>query len=395
MTRSHLHRFFHRIFRITLFSSLLFSSQLLAAPTPIPKPQQPDIDVNAYILIDHRSGQILAEKNADEPVEPASLTKIMTAYVVADELEKGTIKPDDLVKISEKAWRTGGSSMFVEVDTYVPVEDLLRGVIIQSGNDASIALAEYISGSESAFAELMNYHAAQLGLNNTYFINSSGLPDEHHITTARDLATLSRALINHFPEVYAIHAERRFTHNNIAQNNRNLLLWRDDSVDGVKTGHTEAAGYCVVGSAQRGDMRLISVLTGSQDNESRASQSQTLLNYGFRFYESHKLYDQYTPIQEIRLWKGKRKVLPVGVEQDIYVTTLRGRYEALDVVSESAPHAQAPVAQGQPFGTLTISFDNEVLQAMPLVALEDVGRSNFVRRFIDQIRLFFHRLFSK
>ncbi len=268
-------------------------------------PDAPSVGARAYILQDFDSGRVLAEVNADERMEPASLTKIMTAYVVFEELEQGKIAMEDQVLVSEKAWRMGGSKMFIEVDTKVSVEDLLKGLIIQSGNDASVALAEFIAGDEDAFADLMNQYAVRLGMTGTHFINASGLPHPEHYTTARDTATLAAAMIRDFPELYKIHAVKEYEYNGIVQHNRNKLLWRDESVDGLKTGHTESAGYCLVASAERDGMRLISVVMGSESERSRARESIALLSYGFRFFETHRLYGALEPLTEIRIWKGE------------------------------------------------------------------------------------------
>ena len=275
---------------------------LPAQPVIIPAP--PEVAASSYILIDAESGRVIMEKNADQPLPPASLTKMMTSYVVEYEAERGKIKYTDPVLISVNAWRTGGSKMFVREGTTVSVEDLLKGIIIQSGNDASVAIAEHIAGSESAFADIMNQDAKVLGMNNTHFVNATGLPAQNHYSSARDLAILAKALITHFPEQYKIYAEKYFTWNDIRQPNRNLLLWRDNTVDGLKTGHTDEAGYCLVASAVRDGMRMISVVLGTTSEEARARETQKLLSYGFRYFETHHLYSPGVTLQDAQVWKG-------------------------------------------------------------------------------------------
>ncbi|HKK13923.1 MAG TPA: D-alanyl-D-alanine carboxypeptidase family protein, partial [Gammaproteobacteria bacterium] len=299
-----------------------------SSPLPVPKP--PAIGAKGYILMDYHSDQILAQDNADKRMEPASITKLMTAYLVFQALESGQIHMDDKVHITKKAWRTPGSRMFVKVNTKVSVKDLLQGMITQSGNDATVALAQFVAGSEDTFAAMMNRQAKALGMNHTHFVNPTGLPDPNHYTTAHDIAKLARALIRDFPEYYKLYSEKKFTWNNITQYNRNKLLWRDPSVDGMKTGHTESAGYCLVASAKRKHMRLISVVLGTKSNEARADASQALLNYGFRFFETHKLYDAHKPLTHARVWKGADDKLSLGLAHTLYVTVPRGQYKDLD-----------------------------------------------------------------
>ena len=291
--------------RAWLLPTLLLAAPSFAADVPIPAP--PQIGASSYMLMDFSSGRIIAESHADERVEPASLTKLMTAYTVFHALRQNQITLEDEVHVSEKAWRTEGSRMFIEVDTTVSVEDLLRGMIIQSGNDASVALAEHVAGTEDAFVGLMNQHAESLGMTGTSFMNTTGLPAEGHYVTARDIAMLSHAIVGEFPEYYGWYSEREFTYNGIRQHNRNSLLWRDESVDGLKTGHTDSAGYCLVTSAERSGMRLISVVTGTASTQAREDGSQALLNYGFRFYETHKLYSGGEEVTTARVWKGSRR----------------------------------------------------------------------------------------
>lgn len=367
---------------------LLLSFQAAAA-APMPVPKAPEVGARSYLLIDYHSGQVLAEKDSHSPVEPASITKMMAVYVVFKELEKGALSLDDQVTVSEKAWRMPGSRMFIEVGTRVSVEELLKGVIIQSGNDATVALAEHIAGSEATFAEYMNKYAADLGLENSHFMNSTGLPDPEHYMSAADIARVARAMIREFPDHYEWYSQKSYTYNEITQNNRNKLLWRDASVDGIKTGHTEAAGYCLVTSAQREGMRLISVVLGTSSEEARADASQSLLNYGFRFFETHKLYDAGAKLVDARIWKGSSETLPLGVEQDLYLTIPRGRYDDLQANVQRAPRIIAPVAAGETQGSLVINLDGETLTEVPLVALQSVDEGSFWQRTVDEVMLYF------
>ncbi len=353
-------------------------------------PDAPSIGARAYILQDFDSGRVLAEANADEPIEPASLTKILTAYVVFEELKQGNISMQDEVRVSEKAWRMGGSKMFIEVDTKVSIEDLLKGLIIQSGNDASVALAEFIAGDERAFADLMNQYAVRLGMTGSHFVNSSGLPDPEHYTTARDTATLAAAIIRDFPELYKMHASKEYEYNGIVQHNRNKLLWRDESVDGLKTGHTESAGYCLVASAKRDGMRLISVVMGSESERTRTRESIALLSYGFRFFETHRLYGALEPLTEIRIWKGEIEKLGIGLSRDLYVTVPRGQYEKLKAKMEIDSKVVAPVMKGEARGKLEVTLGGEQIAQRPLVTLAPVAEGGIWRKISDQVRMLFH-----
>ncbi len=339
--------------------------------------------------MDPNSETILAESNADEHLEPASLTKIMTAYVVFRELAGGHLSLKDEVLISEKAWRTGGSKMFVEVGKRVPVEDLIQGMIVQSGNDASVALAEHVAGSEATFAELMNSNAKRLGMTNSHFVNADGMPNPDHYTTARDIAKVTAATIREFPQYYAWYAEKEFVYNDIKQPNRNLLLWRDDSVDGVKTGHTQAAGYCLVASAKRDDMRLISVVMGSKGVKARATDSLALLNYGFRFFQTHKLYAGGQELEKLRVWKGDSKELPVGPAQDVAVTIPRRKYDKLTAHIEKNADIQAPIAKGAVVGTIVVDLDGKEVRRVPLVALQGVAEGGLWARARDSVLQWF------
>ncbi len=356
-----------------------------AAVTVVPPP--PEIEAVSYLIADSDSGYYLVEKNIDRRVEPASLTKMMTAYVAASQISAGHITMADQVTVSERAWRMGGSRMFIEVGNQVSVEDLLKGVIIQSGNDASVALAEHISGTEEAFADLMNHYAAELGMQHSRFINSSGWPDENHYTTARDLATLARALIRDYPEIYALHAVREFTYNGIKQSNRNSLLWADSSVDGIKTGHTESAGYCLVASSVRDGIRLISVVMGTTGTRARTKATQALLSYSYRFYETRKLYSADETITSIKVWKGERDSLDLVVEDDLVLTLPRVQYDQVETVTTIEENPIAPIEAGQKLGQLELSLDEEVIATLPLVASEAVPAGNLFIRLRDHIIL--------
>jgi serine-type D-Ala-D-Ala carboxypeptidase (penicillin-binding protein 5/6) len=357
------------------------------APTPAPVPAVPSIGASSYVLLDAESGRVLASRNADEALAPASLTKVMTAYVVFSELDAGRLALTDMVTVSEKAWRRQGSRMFIEVGKQVSVEDLLRGMIVQSGNDASLALAEHIAGSEDAFADLMNRQAEALGMRNTHFVTVDGLPGEGHLSSASDMANLARAMVTRFPDYYAWYSEREFTFNGIRQHNRNSLLWRDETVDGLKTGHTEAAGYCLIASARRGDMRLITVVMGSASERSRADESQALLNYGFRFFESHRLYAAGATLAQSRLWKGEHDSVPLGIGSDVVVTLPRGAYERLSANLRVQGQLVAPLEEGTQVGQLVVSLDGETLVEQPLFVLEARPEGGFFRRMSDGVRL--------
>ncbi|MEK7322397.1 MAG: D-alanyl-D-alanine carboxypeptidase family protein [Pseudomonadota bacterium] len=369
-----------------LCAVLLMSLQQFAvAAVAVPPP--PEVAARGYILMDFQSGRVLAESKADERMEPASLTKIMTSYLVSKEIEAGRIKLADMVTISERAWRMEGSRSFMRVGTLVPVEVLLKGMIVQSGNDATVALAEHVAGDETVFASLMNQQANALGMTRSHFVNATGLPDPQHYTTARDVAILTRALIRDFPEEYKWHAIREFTYNNITQHNRNRLLWRNKSVDGVKTGHTESAGFCLVASAQQDGMRLISVVLGTAGDNERALESEKLLGYGFRFFETHRLYSARQPLSSVRVWKGATENLPLGLQQDLYLTIPRGTYKELKAEMRVDNPIIAPAAKGKRYGALNISLQGEALAARPLVALNEVAEGGMLQRALDAVRL--------
>jgi len=371
---------------------------LNAAPKPgalnVPTPPPPTLSAKGWVLMDFATGQVLAEANADARVEPASITKVMTAYVVSAELAAGKIKMEDEVFISENAWRSGGagtegSTSFLAVNSKVPLKDLLYGMIIQSGNDAAIALAEHVAGSEQTFAELMNQYAAKLGMSGTHYMNASGLPDPNHYSTAHDIAILARHVVRDYPEEYKIYAIKEFEWNGITQHNRNTLLWRDPSVDGIKTGHTKEAGYCLTTSAKRGDQRLIAVVMGADSEKQRADDNQSLLNYGFRFFETHKLYDASKALAQPELWKGAQNTLSLGVAEEVIATLPRGRYNDLKASLEMPGRLIAPYTKGQKVGTLKVALDGKVLVERPLVALEDAPEAGFWGRMSDGILLWF------
>jgi serine-type D-Ala-D-Ala carboxypeptidase (penicillin-binding protein 5/6) len=351
--------------------------------TDLSVPPPPSVAGKAYELLDHHSGQVLAGINNEQRLEPASLTKIMTVYVIAHELKQGNVHYDDKVVVSEKAWHMDGSRTFIEVGKTIGLKDLLMGVVIQSGNDASVALAEHVSGSEEVFTSLMNQHAARLGMKQSHFVNVSGLPDANHYTTAHDLALLASAMIRDFPEVYAMFKVKEFTFNGIKQHNRNKLLWRDETVDGMKTGHTDTAGYCLVASAERQGMRLISVLLGAVSDKQRATDTSALLNFGFRFYESHKLYSANQSLGQARVWHGAVSGIDVGVLSDFYVTVPRNQYKSLAAALALKTDLMAPLSRGQAGGTIKFNLAGKDWLERPLYVLKPVVEGGFVRRWID------------
>lgn len=386
--------------RILLFPLLLVLLWLnaggaaLAQTAALAVPPPPQVPVRGYVLMDYQSGNLLANAKGDERMEPASITKLMTGYVIYRAIQSGKIHLNDPVTISEKAWRTGGSKMFVKLGSQVSVEDLLLGMVVQSGNDATVALAEHVAGSEETFVKLMNQEAERLGMTNSHFTNASGLPDPNHYMSAHDIATLARAVIRDFPEHYPRYSVRSFKYNNIEQQNRNRLLLTDPSVDGVKTGHTESAGYCLVSSAKRNDTRLIGVVLGAQKEKERFQASQALLNYGFSFFESRKLYDANTPIITARIWKGQENELPLGVTQPLYVTVPKGQAPQVSTMTTVQPTIIAPAQKDQPFGEITVRLGDQEVSKTPLVALQEVPESGWFGRMIDAVLLFFSSLFG-
>jgi len=360
----------------------VFAAPLLTPATPI-------INAKGYILVDFHSQRAIAQHNADTRMEPASLTKMMTAYVVSHELDARTIHSDDEVLISDKAWRMPGSRMFIKAGTRVTVDNLIKGVIIQSGNDAAVALAEHVAGSENAFADLMNEHAQRLGLISTHFANSTGLPHPNHYSTPRDLAALAKAIIQDHPGSYSLYAAKEFEYNNIKQKNRNDLLWEDDAVDGLKTGHTNAAGYCLVASARKNNMRLIAVVLGTRSENQRAAETKKLLDYGFRFFETKRLYEANEPITEVTIWKGAQKNLTLGLREDLYVTIPRGQFDNLKTQLQTKERILAPASNGQRLGTMTVKLGDQSFAERNLVALESVQSGTLLNNLMDDFRLLF------
>lgn len=373
-------------------ASLLYSQVSLAAPVIIPSP--PELAASAYILVDADSGEVLVSHNVDQRLAPASLTKIMTSYIAAGEIKRNVVSLSDPVEISVKAWRMGGSKMYIREGTKVSFQDLLKGVIIQSGNDASVSVAEHIAGSEDAFANVMNQQATLINMKDTHFVNATGWPDEEHYTTTRDMATLAIALIRDYPEHYKMYAEKYFTYGNIRQPNRNSLLWRDNSVDGVKTGHTEAAGYCLVASAERDGMRLVSVVMGARSEETRAAESQKLLAYGFRYFETIQLYKAQEVLSTVRVWGGQEDTLKLGLLEAVVLTVPRGTREDLNASMDINSVIEAPLKIGQTLGKLTITQPEKEALEVPIVALKSVDEAGFFSSLWDAIHLFFLQLFG-
>ncbi len=370
-----------------IIAALLMVPCMSYAETAVPT--APELNARGYILVDHDSGQVLASKNETEHLDPASITKLMTAYAAFRALTEEQISLTDGVRISEKAWRTEGSRMFVEVNTTVTVEDLLQGMIVQSGNDASVALAEYLGGTEETFAQLMNQYAQELGMLDTQYRNSMGLPAKDHYTSAADIARLATAIIRDFPEYYSWYSQREYTYNGITQKNRNALLWRDPTVDGMKTGMTDAAGYCLVSSAEREGMRLIAVVLGAKSPSARAKDSQALLNYGFRFFETRLLYPAGDSVTEARVWMGDAEQTGLGVKSDLYVTIPRGSYEQLQAKMELPEQLIAPVDPSRQIGTVRIDLDQEMVAEANLFALNAINEGSLWQRAKDSVLLWF------
>ncbi len=361
---------------------------------PLVTPAPPILNAKAYILIDVNSGKIIAEKNSEERLPPASLTKMMTLYVISNALHHEQIHLTDNVRVSRDAWKIGGSRMFIKEGQQVPVEDLLKGIIVDSGNDACVAMAEHIGGTENSFTDLMNQQAQNLGMKNSHFTDSTGLPDPNLYTTAKDLAILGRALIIDFPQYYDWYKQKWFTYNGIRQPNRNRLLWRDNQVDGLKTGHTNEAGFCLVSSAKRDNMRLLAVVLGEPSDSSRADDSEKLLNYGFRFFETHQLYKSGQSISELPLYKGNVDKITVGLNDDQYITIPTGQYQRLNISTKVPSYLEAPIKKGDKIGDLVVQFDNNIVSTRPLYALQNVESGGFYTRTKDSIRLAFKRWFG-
>jgi D-alanyl-D-alanine carboxypeptidase (penicillin-binding protein 5/6) len=373
---------FHKAFLCLL--GVLCATQALAQTLPIP----PALAAKSWLLLEMGSGQLLSAEKPDERLDPASLTKLMTAYLTFSALRQKTLALDQALPVSEKAWRTGGSKMFVRVGHQVPVDDLIKGVIVQSGNDACVVLAEGIAGSEENFAQMMNREAQRLGMKNSSFKNATGLPDPQHFTTARDLSILAAALIRDFPEEYRrYYSMKDYTYNNIKQPNRNRLLWLDPTVDGLKTGHTEAAGYCLISSAQRGPRRLLSVVLGTASDATRTSESLKLLNWGFLSYDAVPLYTKGQTVSSLRVWKGAQNQLKAGFENDLIIALPKGQADKVAVHLVSLQALMAPVRVGQPVATLKVSVDGKAYGDYPVVALETVPVAGIVGRALDTVKL--------
>ncbi|TXT32362.1 MAG: D-alanyl-D-alanine carboxypeptidase (penicillin-binding protein 5/6) [Rhodocyclaceae bacterium] len=377
------------LFRKTtlLALSFAFAAQALAQQLPVP----PSLAAKSWLLLEMGSNQVLTAEKSDERLEPASLTKLMTAYLTFAALHKKTLALEQPLPVSEKAWRTGGSKMFVRVDTQVPVEDLIKGMIVQSGNDACVTLAEGIAGSEENFAQMMNREAQRLGMNASSFRNSTGLPDPEHYTTARDLSLLASALIRDFPEEYKkYYSMKEYTYNGITQPNRNRLLYIDPTVDGVKTGHTEAAGYCLISSALRDKRRLLSVVLGTSSDSARASESQKLLNWGYISYDSVTLYAKDQAVATLRAWKGAQSEVKAGFANDLSIAVPKSYADKVKSDFVAEPRLIAPIEVGQKLGVLKVSIDGKVYGEYPVVALENVPLGNIFIRILDTIRLWFN-----
>ena len=372
--------------RIPAFLLFVFLAGLAQAQT---LPQAPTVAAKSWLLLDYSTGQVLASFNPDERVDPASLTKLMTAYVVLAALKEGKLKPTQTVPVSERAWRTQGSRMFIEPNRPVTVDELLRGMIVQSGNDACVALAEAVAGSEEAFAQMMNREAQRLGLKSTQFANSTGMPDPRHYSTARDLGALAAALIRDFPEHYPLYALREFTYNRITQANRNRLLWLDPAVDGVKTGHTESAGFCLIASAKRGPRRLLSVVMGTASDGMRTQESQKLLNFGFQFFEAVKLYAGDQAVSRLKVWKGAQNTVKAGFPDDFILSLPKGMAEKVNASLVSQQPLLAPVHKGQRIATLKLTLDDQPYGEYPVMALETVPVAGMIGRAWDTLRLWF------
>lgn len=390
MTNSKLpsHRYMQALLKALLVPLIMLTSGMSYALSSSMIPSPPALAATSYILMDAHSGDVLVQYNAHQRLPIASLTKMMTSYVAAHEMALGKIHMNDEVLISVKAWKKGGSKMYVREGTKVRLKDLLQGIIVQSGNDASIAVAEHIAGSEDAFADLMNQHAAMIGMKDSHFVNATGWPDDYHYSTAADMALLAQALIRDYPDHYAFYSEKYFTYNDIRQPNRNRLLWRDPSVDGVKTGHTEEAGFCLVSSAERDGMRLIAAVLGTKSDEARASESLKLLTYGFRFFETHNTYGPGEVLNEAEIYMGKKDKLPLGLTDALTITIPRGQKDSLKAQIRVDDKIKAPIKEGDTYGKLVLTLGDDVITEKPLVALESIDEAGFFKKIWDWIYLF-------
>jgi len=357
-------------------------------------PKAPKLNLSSYILVEATTNTVIAEFNSDNQIAPASMTKVMSGYVIADQIANGAISLDDQVLISKKAWKTGGSKMFIEAGKRISVRDLLSGIIIQSGNDATIAMAEYVAGSEEGFVDFMNAYASEMGLSNSLFQNATGFTDPNHFTSAKDLANLTKALINNFPDHYSTYKEREFTFGGIRQLNRNKLLWRDDSVDGVKTGHTDSAGFCLISSAKRNDMRLIVVVAGSPSENDRLTASQRLLEYGFRFFATQKLISQDTMVTSAKVWGGRSDEVSLGSQKDIYLTLPRSEFKNIKANYKFTNNIQAPIEIGQMIGSIEFTSNDRIVLSAPLLAIEAVEAKGFFGRLWSRLVYWITSLFS-
>ncbi|MEM9242961.1 MAG: D-alanyl-D-alanine carboxypeptidase family protein [Pseudomonadota bacterium] len=385
---------FFSVISILVFGGVVLTNALAQNTAASVVPSAPDINAAAYVLVDVNSGKVLAQKNADQSRQPASLTKLMTLYLTFQAIQNGSIQLDSKVRISEKAWKTGGSKMFVKVGTEVTVEDLIKGVIVDSGNDAAVALAQYVGGSVDSFVSLMNQQAKKLGMTQTHFSDPTGLPAPDHVSTAHDLSLLARAIIVNFPQEYKYFNIKWFTYSNIRQPNRNRLLWRYPGADGLKTGHTKEAGYCLIASAKKENTRLLSVVLGAATDEERSGDSIALLRYGFRFYQSQKLYDAGQAVDNVRVWYGHDKYLPVGSPNAIYVTLPRTQFKNAKITTTLDNNLKAPIDKGQTIGTMTVSVGDQTIQSIPIVALQADSKGGVLSRFMDAIAYTFHRWFG-
>ena len=377
-----------------IFYILLFAPFCVDALAQSMVPKAPKLNLDSYILLEASTNTVIAEFNADNQISPASMTKVMTGYVIADQIASGAISLDDKVLISEKAWKTGGSKMFIEAGKRIEVRDLLSGIVIQSGNDATVAMAEYVAGSEEGFVDFMNAYASELGLSNTLFQNAVGWTDPDHFSSAKDLAKITKALINNFPDHYATYKEKEFTFSGIRQLNRNKLLWRDDTVDGVKTGHTESAGYCLISSAKRNDMRLIAVVAGSPSENERLTASQRLLEYGFRFFATQKLISKATEVTSAKVWGGKMDKVSLGAKDDILLTLPRSDFKNLKANYNFNNNIQAPISAGDVIGNIEFISNDQLVLSAPLIAIESVEAKGFFGRIWARIVFWIMNLFS-
>lgn len=378
------------VFRRWFFLSALFFVPVYVSAAI---PQPPTVEASGYILINAASGHSLAEHNADEPLPPASLTKVMTDYVAAYEISQGRLSLEENLPVSVKAWRMGGSRMFIQEGTQVNVEDIIKGIVVQSGNDAAVALAEYIAGSESAFADIMNQHAQSLGMTNSNFANATGWPHPEQYSSPRDMAILTRALIENYPENYAYYKEKYFTYNGIRQPNRNLLLWQDKSVDGVKTGHTDEAGYSLISSAERDGMRLIAVVMGTKSEQARATESQKLLSYGFRNFENYSPFAEGDTVAEVDVWLGEKNRTSLALAETLNLTIPKGKRDALALEVDMDKYLRAPFKKGDVLGTLLITLEDDLIAEAPLVAQYDVEKASIFKRLWHHLILFIKGLF--